>query len=116
MFDDWESDYHEECNGIYDTYDDVIGHEHFEHDEPDGLDAINMGLAFALAEEIRDAGREDYSEEDYSEYDLDENTDIENWKKAEKMSLSSRHETRRLRPFEQYIDDICKGRRPLFED
>jgi hypothetical protein len=50
--------------------------------------------------------------------DIDEDTDRTNWEQVMRMSsLQSRHKGRkRLRPFEQYVDDICKGRRPLFEE
>ena len=116
MFDDWEESYHDECAGIYDTYDTITELEHLERRDLDGIDAITMGMAFALSEEIREANREAQDESDYSEYDVDENTDKENLEQIKRLSLSSRFETRRLRPFEQYVDDICKGRRPLFED
>jgi hypothetical protein len=92
-----------------------------------GLSPEDLGLAFAFAEEIRDAEHQDWedlSEEIDREFsrefdvEVDEDTDRENWDKVMKMtSLHSRHKERsRLRPFEQYVDDICKGRRPLFED
>jgi len=116
MLDDWEEGYHDECFGIYDTYDTITESEHLERGDLDGIDAVTMGMALALSEEIRDANRAAQDESDYSEYDIDENTDEENLEQVKKLSLNSRFETRRLRPFEQYVDDICKGRRPLFED
>ena len=70
------------------------------------------GMAFAFGAEMRD-------EERKRKYDIDEKTDKENWDKAMRLtSLQSRHTTKKkkLRPFEQYVDDICKGKRPLFED
>lgn len=77
--------------------------------EPDGkIDPTTMGMAFALADEIKDA--------ESGRYSVNEDTDRKNWEQVNRMtSLRSRHETnQRLRPFEQYIDDICRGRRSLF--
>jgi hypothetical protein len=99
----------------YDTFDRIT-------DEPDGpledvdpidpLNATTMGMAFALADEIREAEQEGKTS---SKYDLDENTDEENMRLA--MAVNQTHQDyERLRPFEQYIDDICKGRRKLFGD
>jgi hypothetical protein len=75
-----------------------------------------MGLAFALAEELHEEFDRDIDLD--LGVDVDEDTDRKNWEQATNLSsLQARHgEKRRLRPFEQYVDDICKGRRPLFED
>ena len=113
------------CNGIegedylYDTYDQIIDTNRGDQDLDlfERMGPEEVGLAFALAEELHD---EDFDPElDLNtEVDIDEDTDRENWEKASKISsLQARHgERRKLRPFEQYVDDICKGRRPLFED
>jgi hypothetical protein len=88
----------------------------------DNADA--MGSAFAFGEmmsgEEREQAELNHIEEEIleKEFDVDENTDAENWEKAMRLtSLSSRHSYRKaLRPFEQYVDDICKGRMPLFDN
>lgn len=95
----------------YDTFDRIT-------DEPDGpledvdpidpFNAATMGMAFALADEIREAEREGKDK-----YTLDEETDEENMRLAMAVNQTN-EEYERLRPFEQYIDDICKGRRKLF--
>jgi len=105
-------------DGIYDTYDEIIddidetsgAEERPEFiDEPDYLDATAMGMAFALADEIAESER--------GQYDLSESTDEENMRLASLMTRAAdNRETGKLRPFEQYIDDICRGRRKLFED
>jgi len=105
-------------DGVYDTFDDIIddlgdtpGAQEMPEliDEPDYLDATAMGMAFALADEIADSRK--------GRYDLDESTDAENAQLASLMTrVADNKETGRLRPFEQYIDDICKGRRKLFAD
>lgn len=70
------------------------------------LGADGMGMAFALADEIADANRA-------AQYDLDEDTDAMNMALA-MSSDGDEYYYEKLRPFEQYIDDICKGRRKLF--
>jgi hypothetical protein len=103
---------------LYDTYDQIIdtnrggqGQDLF-----DSMGPEEIGLAFALAEELHEEFDREINLD--LEVDVDEDTDRENWEQAVKLSsLQSRHGKRkRLRPFEQYVDDICKGRRPLFED
>ena len=57
-------------------------------------------------------------EEKGKQYDVDENTDKENWEEVQKLvALETRHERRgkKLRPFEQYVNDICSGKRSLFD-
>lgn len=103
---------------LYDTYDQIIDTNMGERDRDlfDEMGPEEMGLAFALAEELHEEFDRDIDLD--LGVDVDEDTDKRNWEQAMKLtSLQDRHgEKRRLRPFEQYIDDICKGRRPLFED
>jgi hypothetical protein len=105
-------------NYLYDTYDQIIDTNRGDQglDLFDSMGPEEMGLAFALAEDLH----EEFDREVNLDrgVDIDEYTDRENWEQATKLSsLQARHgEKRRLRPFEQYVDDICKGRRPLFED
>ena len=103
---------------IYDSYDEMMNISDSAGENADILDLgpDKMGIALALAEEIAEERASRYWETE-DQYDLDENTDKENWERAMKFtSLNNRHKKIKLRPFEQYIDDICKGRRPLFED
>lgn len=98
---------------VYDTYDRIFSEDEVEPpelDPHDDLDAIEMGMAFAFAETVIDAERK--------KYDVDENTDQDNWNRVnEVLSLESRHTSKQqLRPFEQYISEICNGRRPLFKN
>jgi hypothetical protein len=103
-------------------FDDVIDNiEQIEKDpieSKSGISSTTLGIALALADEIRDEERERRSKGVKPKkrlHDVDENTDKENMEKF--MSLSTRTKyKKRLRPFEQYIDDICKGKRPLFPD
>ncbi len=86
--------------------DDEFGLGMEETDE--GLDATTMGMALALADAI--------NETEGKRWDVDEDTDRENWEQIQ--ALATRHnstDNKPLRPFEQYIDDICKGRRSLFD-
>ncbi len=103
---------------LYDTYDQIIDTNMGERDQDlfDRMGPEEMGLAFALAEELHEEFDRDIDLD--LGVDVDEDTDRKNWEQATKLtSLQARHgERRRLRPFEQYVDDICKGRRPLFED
>lgn len=92
-----------------------------EKSEKSGISATTLGLALSFADEVRDEERERLSYQRSGKkkvklHEVDENTDKENMRKAQKyMSLTSREErASNLRPFEQYIDDICKGKRPLF--
>ncbi len=130
--------YYESINGddvdvgeeyFYDTYDRIIDTNRGDQD----MDAFgelgpgSMGFAFAVAEslaedlhnsELNDDDDCNYLKDEFScEFNVDENTDSENWEKVRKISsLQSRHnESSRIRPFEQYINDICRGRRPLFD-
>jgi hypothetical protein len=113
-------DYGEEY--LYDTYDQIIDTNIGIFD--DIISPEELGLAFALAEEMSDVENQNCEiEKEYNQgigrnFDIDEDTDKDNWEKATIISsLQARQgEKRRLRPFEQYVDDICKGRRPLFED
>jgi hypothetical protein len=60
-----------------------------------------MGLALALADEIATTKKPS----------VDENTDRENWAKAMNMvSLQDSHQqqNKKLRKFEQHVDNICK--------
>ena len=90
---------------LYDTYDQIIDTIESDID----IDGAELGIALALADEIADSERR---------YNLNKNTDDENWKNAAKyMSLERRFEKKKnLRPFEQFVDDICSGRRPLFDE
>ena len=119
MMSDCEEDYmYDTCDQIADDFD---GFDEFDEvsaseDAPDYLEdfdplnAVAMGMAFALADEITESKRG-------AEYSLDEGIDEENRRLASLMTRASDNQERgRLRPFEQYIDDICKGRRKLFED
>lgn len=109
--DDCREDY------VYDTYDRIVDSPDEDYDdlsrqapesmEDDYLDATAMGMAFALADEIADECRR--------RYDVDEQTDVENLKMVSLMQMADELETRNLRPFEQYIDEICKGKRALFK-
>jgi hypothetical protein len=111
---------------LYDTYDQIIDTNRGDQDMDvfDEMGPEEIGLAFALAEELYGDECQSYElEKEFDQeldraFEVDEDTDRDNWEKAMKISsLQSRHGSRkRLRPFEQYIDDICKGRRPLFED
>ena len=115
---------------FYDTYDRIIDTNRGDQD----MDAFgelgpgSMGFAFALAESLSediknselndDDENSHYLKDEFNcEFNVDENTDSENWEKVMKISsLQSRHnENSRIRPFEQYINDICRGRRPLFD-
>jgi hypothetical protein len=111
---------------FYDTYDKIIdtigggkNMDSFIELGPGGI-----GFAFAIAESLAEDSRnlelnngDEYSPHFNDEFDVDENTDSENWEKVRKISsLQSRHnENSRIRPFEQYINDICRGRKPLFD-
>lgn len=111
--DDYSSDWyeHEEEECIFDTFDQVVDNLEFdpEMQEPDGeLDATSMGMALALAEAINDANDK--------KWDMDDNTDRENLEKVQ--ALSSRYASvngKPLRPFEEYINDICTGQRSIFD-
>jgi hypothetical protein len=103
---------------LYDTYDQIIDTNEWERDQDplDRMGAEEIGLAFALGDEIRE---EFVQEIDLDErVDIDEDTDRQNFEQVTNLlSLQSRYNKgKNLRPFEQYVDDICKGRRPLFTD
>jgi len=103
---------------LYDTYDQIIDTNEWEGDQ-DPLDKMGpgeIGLAFAIGDELREEfGREMDLDE---KVDIDEDTDRQNFEQVSNLlSLQSRHDRKKnLRPFEQYVDDILKGRRSLFDD
>ena len=110
---DYDPDFYEEEH-VFDTFDDIS-------DEPDrpledfenpiaALDATAMGMAFAFGAEMADSRK---AVENLKDYELTEETDEENMRLAMAMNQTDT-EYERMRPFEQYIDDICKGRRKLF--
>lgn len=120
FYDDWESEeegedlYHEDTEteeDIFDTIAKGIGADGAD-DTADTADfgPDTIGLALAVADGlVRDSERR--------KYDLDENTDKENMAKAMEY-CSPRYRTRsskKLRPFEQYVRDICEGRKSLFD-
>ena len=102
---------------VYDTYDSIL--DNLDPDPELDTDMRNasafpsdkeLGLAFALAEEI--------SELEKRTFDVDEMTDVQNMEKINKYtSLQNRQHKRakKLRPFERYIEDICCGRRSIFD-
>lgn len=70
--------------------------------------ATLMGVALALADEVTSEGK----------MAVDENTDRENWAKAMRMQSirdGAAYSNKKLRRFEQYVDNICKGKQSLFE-
>lgn len=96
---------------FYDTFDRIIDESELNAEEPDpvgdsGLDPDQWGMAFALADELAQEARDSY--------DLNEGTDEENIREAMRLDRLQ-NERRELRPFEQIVDDICKGRRSLFD-
>jgi len=115
-------------DNIYDTYDEITDDTEISADEleerldeqvegmnlekgyeEDGLsDATIMGLALSFADEIARENKT-YAQ---SKYDVNERTDIENMKMASLLDRGGR--SRILTPFEQHVDDICKGRKRLF--
>jgi len=107
---------------VYDTYDDILDEQDINLEEPEveagasmineNADAISeatiMGLALSFAAEIAEEERIVVKER----YDVNERTDAEN---MEMVSLLNRGGRRRaLTPFEQHVDDVCKGRKKLF--
>ena len=118
FYDDWESEegdedlYHEDTETEEDLFDTIakdIGADDADDTADFGPDTI--GLAMAVADGlVRDSERK--------EYDLDENTDRENMAKAMEY-CSPRYRPRsnkKLRPFEQYVRDICEGKKSLFSE
>jgi len=117
--DDWcdQQCLNDDDDFMFDTYDQIIDDPEADYmllhadtdDTPDWLQPPDIGIALAFAEEIYDSERE--------HYDPDENLDEENWKNALKYTtLNSRFETGdKLRPFEQHVDAVCKGRASLFD-
>lgn len=114
---EYDPDFHEDFHdidteqGVFDTYDQIINEddliaEQTDQQEDVGLSSEQLGLAFALAEEL--------SKDTVDDRDIDENTDEENFRRAMLQNPPAGNETE-LRPFEQIIDDICKGRRSLFD-
>lgn len=94
---------------VYDTYDTIFDtndeldtgvmeelREEFQDDLDRDLNAMHMGMAFALGSEIADARSKNY--------EVDETTDRKNMEAVTKIvSLKSRHTPKRtLRPFEKY--------------
>jgi hypothetical protein len=102
----------EDPEDFFDAYDQFDeGSDTGEDDDYGGLSADELAIALALGETIGNSKKS-------SLHEVDENTDRENFEAVQKLiSLKSRHErTSRLRPFEQYVEDICQGRRSLFDD
>lgn len=106
---------------IYDTYDNILDDPDLDNDDLDeavddeefkikrGIDdATIMGLALSFAEEIS----EERTNRRRSKYDIDSNTDKENMRMASLLDIKC--SSRIMTPFEQHIDDICKGRKRLF--
>jgi hypothetical protein len=100
--DDYDDGYHDGLEEADDSLDEII--DEFDPDSQDDYDweisGAEMGLIGALASELS-ARRS---------YDVDENTDKENWEKAQQVApLGSRHQVgSKLRPFEQYVQDYIK--------
>jgi len=118
----WEEDYGgnsrtaeesmSENPGVFDTYDRIIDETELDNEEFDlegdsGMSSEHWGMTFALADELAD--------EKSSKYSLDENTDTENLKQAMRQNPPNTNGDKELRPFEQIINDICKGQRSLFD-
>jgi len=82
---------------FFDTCDDIMC-----TDMDDGLQEEDVASVLAMTEEINKMN-----------FDVDEGTDDSNMQIV--SMYSNRPKTKPLRPFEQYIDDICSGRRSLFE-
>lgn len=108
---DWPAGGPDDQDDFYDTFDRIIDETELNADIPDpvgdsGLDPDQWGMAFALADEMAEEARNDY--------DLDEDTDERNMQEAMRLDRLQT-QSRNLRPFEQIVDDICKGRRSLFD-
>ena len=114
--DEYDSEYDiserqmEDGDCLFDTYDNIVDDLSDNYVEDDfegglhGLDPEDLGLALALAEEISDMDR--------NKYDIDETTDMENIRRASKVS--SDFSRNRLRPFEQHVANFCNPKNPFF--
>jgi hypothetical protein len=101
--DDGEEEY------IFDTFDRVIDESELDAPDPEGdsgMSSEHWGMAFALADEIADERKE-------GDYDLDERTDGDNFHQAMKQNPPTGD--KELPKFEQIVQDICQGRRSLFD-
>jgi hypothetical protein len=117
-----------------DQADDLLFDEYYTGEEEDpvineseedvnGLDAVSLGMGLSLgaelaAEEKQRAELLRRLHEIKVPVDVDEHTDEENMRKAQKMtSLQSRGKTKRhLSEFERFLDDIYSGRKSLWDD
>ena len=123
MFDpEFDDDY-------FDTHDRIVGEEEFtdgyEQGFDDALDEDSLfgdietdsegedrlsyehwGMAFALGDELS---------KDKRKYDLDEETDAKNYCEAMRLDSQQVIERKPMSKFDRIIDDICKGRRSLFD-
>lgn len=120
--DDESSSFIDKEEYVYDTYDSIFVDEEsdpdvmsdleteFQGELDRDLNAMHMGMAFALGEEIAEANRKNY--------EVDELTDAENMESVVRITaLENRHTKKQnLRPFEQYVDDMLNGRRSIYED
>ncbi|RLF88116.1 hypothetical protein DRN34_00065 [Thermococci archaeon] len=121
----------DEADDLLFDYYDKVGLEHNElteaeevsDREPDGIDAISIGLGMGLGAELAADERNKtemlrHINEIQTPVDVDENTDRENMKKVRQMtslrtnSKSKRHKT----GFENFLDDIYSGRKSLWDD
>jgi hypothetical protein len=96
----------------FDTYDRIVDEDELTDDKDDDFDLRpeHLGLAFAFAETVVDG-------EKSKQYEVDEDTDRENWDAVQRLvALDTRHRSRKeLRPFDQLVDDICKGKRSFLD-
>jgi hypothetical protein len=113
--DDASEDFFDERN--FEGEDFSHSHEHSEEEslfreieeEIQNIRTESMGAAFAFAEMI--AGN------DEERYSLNERTDQENWNEAIRLESlrGSGKRRKKLRPFEEMINDILDGKRGLFD-
>jgi len=95
---------------VFDTFDRVIDEDELDDPDPEGdsgMSSQHWGMAFALADEMADERKE-------GDYDLDERTDDDNMRQAMRQNPPS-GEDKELPKFEQIVQDICQGRRSLFD-
>lgn len=112
---------------LFDYYDDV-GLEYDEltevqsDEEPDGIDAVSMGLGMGLGAELAADARNkadmlQHISSIQTPVDVDKHTDEENLKKARQMTaLGSKKTKRHKTEFENFMDDIYSGRKGLWDD
>jgi len=116
---------------LYDHYDDIgldfnessVTEEPTES-EPDGIDAISLGVGLGLGAELAADERNKTEllrhlhEIQQKPMDVDEQTDQENMAKVQQMtSLHSRGKSQRHKTkFENFLDDIYSGRKSLWDD